>query len=342
MQRASTAPHLPAATRFLRHSLSRAQGDKTRAHAFLIGLLIVVLANAAPLHADGVRPQRFGPYVQQSAIALGNPAGYSRIFPIGAYNLQAGWIEPIAALPWPLFRGSYIETQGNATFSPYQTDFGIAFNLKPIRFFEFGLAYNRLFFPNTLAGFDFPDSTNSDILPSRTRWRPPQILGVDHLSAAGADIFSYQANVTVNAGPIQLHGGGSYSMWDVDSRSHDLILEYRSGLLIKKHDRIGSVNAQALVRPDSGIGFFGFTANGLGVRNQLWWTVQTGLSQNMISAGVSGIRRGQNGGRLYRGLDGWVGYWTWHPQLTGQEHWQKLNLSLQWTWNIQILNLTEQ
>jgi len=299
-------------------------------------------ALAAASQADGVRPQRFGPFLQQSVIAQGNPSGYARNYPFGAYNLQAGWMEPIAALPWPVFRGSYIETQGNATFSPYQTDFGIAFNLKPVRFFEFGLAYNRLFFPNTLAGFNYPDTSNTDILPPRERWRPPQILGVDHLSAAGADIFTYQGNLTANLGPIQLHGGGSYSLWAVDTRSHDLILEYKSGLLIKRHDRIGSLHAQALVRPDSGMGFMGLTSDGFGMRSQLWWTVQTGLTQNLVSAGFSGLRRGRNAGRLYRGLDGWVGYWTWHPQLADQEAWQKLYVSLQWTWNIQILNLTDQ
>src|SRR5690606_33827613 len=229
------------------------------------------------------------------------------------------------------------ETQANATFSPYQSDFGIAFNLKPVRFFEFGMAYNRLFFPNTLAGFDFPDSTNKKVMPERTRWQPSQIFGVDHLTAAGADIFTYQGNLTVNLGPLQLHGGGSYSMWDVDTRSHDLLLEYRSGFLIRRQDRIGSAYAQLLVRPDSGMGFRGFSANGLGIRNQFPLSVQTELAPNLVSAGISGLPGARSGGRLYRGLDGWVGYWTLHPHLDHQKPWQKLHLSLQWTWNIQIL-----
>lgn len=307
-----------------------------------LALASLFLSAAATASVEGVRPQRFGPFLQQSATVHGNPTGYARIFPFGAYNLQAGWMEPIAALPWPVFRGSYIETQGNATFSPYQTDFGIAFNIRPVRFFEFGLGYNRLFFPNTLAGFSTPDSAPAGWLPQRSRWRPTEIFGVDHLSAAGADIFTYQANVTARAGPLQLHGGSSYSMWAVDTRTHDLVLEYRSGLLIKRHDRIGSLHAQALLAPDSGLGFMGFSAQGFGVRNQLWWTVQTDLSQSLVSAGFTGLRRGRNGGKLYRGLDGWIGYWTWHPQLTNQKAWQKLDLSLIWTWNIQILDLTDQ
>jgi hypothetical protein len=307
--------------------------------ALLLGITGALSGNA---RADGVRPQRFGPFLQQSLALTGNPEGYARIFPFASYNLQAGWMEPIAVLPWPLFQGSYIETQANATASPYQTDFGIAFNLKPIRFFEFGIAYNRLFFPNTLAGFNFPDTADAHHLPERYRWRPTEMLHVDQLSAAGADIFTYQANLTVNAGPTQLHAGTSYSMWAVDTRTHDFILEYHSGLLIRRNDRIGSLYAQTLFRPDSGFGALGFSAQGFGIRNQLWWTIQTNLSQNLLSAGFTGLRRGRNGDRLYRGLDGWVGYWTWHPQLADRDPWQKLNLSLQWTWNIQILNLTEQ
>lgn len=321
------------------YAITRSLFITTPVRLAAVFLLAGIATGAA--HADGVRPQRFGPFLQQSLIAQGNPAGYNRVFPFGAYNLQAGWMEPIAALPWPVFHGSYIETQANATFSPYQTDFGIAFNLKPIRFFEFGVAYNRLFFPNTLAGYDFPDSADRSVLPARSRWRPPQIFGADHFTAAGADIFTYQGNVTFNLGPLQLHGGGSYSMWDVDTREHDLVLEYRSGFLIQRRDRIGSTYAQILIRPDSGMGMSGITAHGFGVRNQLLWSVQTELTQNLVSAGFSGLRWGRRGGRLYQGVDGWLGYWTRHPQMDGQNHWQKLNLSLQWTWNIQILNLTD-
>lgn len=306
-----------------------------------IPLALLLLAAAGSL-ADGVRPQRFGPFLQQSVAVSGNPSGYGRIFPFAGYNLQAGWMEPIAVLPWPLFRGSYLETQGNATASPYQTDFGIAFNLKPIRFLEFGIGYNRLFFPNTLAAYGYPDTSDPSRLPEKSRWRPTRIFGADHLTTAGADIFTYQANITVNAGPLQLHGGGFYSMWDVDAPTQNFVLEYRSGLLIRKQDRIGGAYAQGLFRPEGGMEFLGFSADGFGVRNQLWWTVQTELSQNLLSAGFSGLRRGQNENKLYRGLEGWVGYWTWHPQLAGSDPWKKLHLMLQWTWNIQILDLTEQ
>jgi hypothetical protein len=302
---------------------------------------LLVIAAVGGARADGVRPQRFGPFLQQSAALQGNPSGYRHIFPFATYNFQAGWMEPIAVLPWPLFQGSYIETQGNATLTPYQTDLGIAFNIKPIRFFEFGLAYNRLFFPNTLVGFSTPD-TGYAPLPANYRWSPTGMWQADYRTTAGADIFTYQANVTVNTGPLQLHGGTSYSLWDVDTKTHDLILEYRSGLLIKRRDRIGSTNAHILFRPDSGMSMLGFSAQGIGIRDQLWWTVQTDLSQNLISAGFTGLRQGRNAGRLYRGLDGWVGYWTWHPQLKGLESWEKFHVSLQWTWNIQILDLTEQ
>ena len=218
--------------------------------SILVGILGGALAGTA--FGDGVRPQKFGPFLQQSMAFQGNPAGSDYVYPFADYNLQAGWLEPIAILPWPLFKGSYIEAQGNATASPYQVDFGIAFNLKPIRFFEFGLAYNRLVYPYTLAGFSAPDSASADWMPTKHEWQPSEILGADHLQAAGTDIFTYQANLTFDAGPVQLHGGGYYSLWDVDAaHSSDLVLEYRTGLLIHKKDRIGSLYAQTMMVPDA-------------------------------------------------------------------------------------------
>ena len=304
-------------------------------------LICLLLAIAAPTRADGIRPQRFGPFLQQSVSVQGNPAGSDFIYPFADYNLQAGWLEPIAILPSPLFKGSYIEAQGNATVSPYQYDFGIAFNLKPIRFFEFGLAYNRLVFPYTLAGFTAPDSAPTNWVPNNHLWQPTEILGADHLEAAGTDIFTYQANLTFDVGPVQLHGGGFYSLWDVDVQSADVVIEYQTGLLIRPQDRIGSSYVQTMMVPDADSAFLGFTARGWALRNQYWWTVQTDLSQNLVSTGFIGLRRGWNNGRLYRGLDGWVGYWNEHTQLTGKEWWQKVNVNLQWTWNIQILDLTD-
>lgn len=304
--------------------------------------LMTVAALATFSRADGVRPQKFGPFLQQSMAFQGNPAGSDYIYPFADYNLQAGWLEPIAILPWPLFKGSYIEAQGNATASPYQIDFGIAFNLKPIRFFEFGLAYNRLVYPGTLAGFTAPDSAPADWMPPPHEWQPSEILGADHLQTAGTDIFTYQANLTFDAGPVQLHGGGFYSLWDVDAaQSSNLVLEYHTGMLIHKKDRIGSVYAQTMMVPDAESSFLGFTARGWALRDQYWWTVQTGLSQNLLSTGFIGLRRGWNNGRLYRGLDGWVGYWTDHSQLGGRDWWQKVNVSLLWTWNIQILTVAD-
>jgi hypothetical protein len=308
--------------------------------SFIPPALALLAALSGAAHADGVRPQRFGPFLQQSLAVQGNPAGADYVFPSGAYNFQAGWMEPIAILPWPVFKGSYIETQGNATLSPWQYDFGIAFNLKPLRFLEFGLAYNRLVYPYSLAGFTAPEGAGSDWRPTNREWQPPLILAADKLEAAGTDIFTYQANLTFELGPLQLHGGGSYGMWDVDTRQ-DVVLEYRTGLLIRPQDRIGSAYLQTLVSPGPESSFLGFTARGWAVRNQYGWTVQTKLDQNLLSTGFIGLRRGWNDDRQYRGLDGWVGFWTKHPQLEGRQPWQRVNVSLQWTWNIQILNLTD-
>jgi hypothetical protein len=283
-----------------------------------------------------VRPKRFGPFLQQGIELDGSPAGFRQTPTFGAYNFQAGWIEPIGVLPWGIFRGTYVETQGNATLSPYFSDVGTIFNLKPIRFVEIGLGYNRLLFHYSLAGFQGTQ------LPEPDRWRTLDILRSDSLEAAGADVFTFHSNFTVDLARLQLHAGGFRSLWDVDVRdARDIFFEYRSGLLVRKRDRINSLYGQALLNLEPHLGFLGFMARGVEVRDQYWWTSQTGLSQHLLSAGFSGWRWGRNSGRLYRGLDALLGFWISHPQLDNRPWQERLHVSLIWTWNVQILNLTE-
>lgn len=299
----------------------------------------VVLASLLLAHGDGVRPLRFGPYLQQDVLLEGSPFGSRYMPPSGAYNLQVGWMEPINILPHPLFRGTYLETQGNATVSPYQSDVGVIFNLKPIRFLEGGLGYNRLLFPYTLVGFN--TGGNKDSLPSPERWRTTEILDLRKREAVGADVFTFQANFTMDVGPVQLHAGAFRSLWDVDVTDRDVVLEYHSGLLIQKRERINSFYGQTLIKMNPDFMLAGITARGIEFREQYWWATHTGLDEHLLSVGLSGIRRGRNNDRLYHGLDGLVGYWVAHPQLRGGDVLKRFHLSLQWMWNIQILHLGE-
>jgi hypothetical protein len=300
---------------------------------FLFAALATATLSMA--HDDGAQILRFGPFLQQGFTLEGSPAGYRYLPPSGSYNFQAGWMEPISILPKALFRGTYLETQGNATLSPYQADIGVVFNLRPIRFLEGGLGYNRLLFPNTLIGF------HGDSLPGLASWRTKEILGTGNREIAGADVFTFHVNATMNAGWFELRAGGFRSLWDVQVSDRDIFLEYHSGFLMKKRDRINSMYAQAMFNLEPYFQWEGFTARGLAIRDQYWWTTRTGLSQNLVSAGLTGFRRGHNDDRSYHGLDGLIGFWTDNPQLNGQDWWKHFYLSLQWTWNIQILHLGE-
>ncbi len=296
--------------------------------------LLGILALAVPVaHADWVRPTRFGPFLQQGFSAEGSPVGYHFLPPSGSYTFQAGWMEPINILANDLFHGSYLETQGNATISPYQSDIGIVFNIKPIRFLDAGLGYNRLLFPYTLVGFDS--------VPNLAQWRTTEIVDRRKRAAVGADVFTFHGNVTVDIGRVQLHAGGTHSLWDVDVQDEKFLLEYRSGLLIEKQDHVNSLYAQTLLNLEPYLSFWGFTARGFEARDQYTWTDHTELAENLVSVGFSGLRWGRNDNRKYHGLDGFVGVWIEHPQLQGKSLGNRLYLSLQWMWNIQILNLGE-
>jgi hypothetical protein len=282
--------------------------------------------------ADGVRPERFGPFLQQGFGFRGNPAGWRDVPLTGSYSFQAGWMEPINAPSGFLFRSTYVEAQGNAEISPYQADIGTAFNLKPIRFLEAGVGYNRLLFHKSLVGFPAQGP------PSQ--WRAMELIRADVREWAGADVFTFQGNATVNMGRLQLHAGAQRELWDVDASEHEFLVEYQTDFLIRKRDRINSVYGQLHLNLEPYLAFLGFTMRGFTLRQQFWWTSQTELQQHLVSGGISGLRWGRNSGRRYRGLDVFTGWWLEHPQVPGDAGTKSLYLNLQWVWNIQVLRLS--
>lgn len=311
---------------------------KKPARCFFFRFLIIpVFIPATLLHADSVRPLRFGPFLQQSLLLEGSPAGYRYIPPSAYYNVELGWMESVSIIPISLFSQTYFEAQANATISPFQSDAGMLFNIKPIRYLEGGLAYNRLLFPYTLVGFDLP----VDSLPNPDQWQTSDIHLQRKHNAVGADVFTYQGNMTFDLGRVQLHLGASRSLWDVDVTDRNVLLEYRSGLLIQKRDRINSLYAQSSLKMDPKRAWWGFTAQEFTLRDQYLWTTHTGLEENLISAGFTGLRRGHNDFRSYHGFDGFIGYWTANPQFNGKDWWNRCQLRLQWLWNVQILYLRE-
>jgi hypothetical protein len=262
--------------------------------------------------------------------------------PTGSVDIKAGWMEPISILHNALFHGAFLETRGNATLSPYQSNVGVLFNLKPVRFLEGGLEYTRLLFPHSMVGFSQPAGSSTDWLPSQSQWQTSQIFDSSLRETIGSDVFTFHGNLMVDIGRVQLLAGAFRSLWDVDTQDRDILLEYNSGLLIKKKDRINSVYAQTLLNLDPYFsGWGGFTAQGILLRDQYTWTTHTHLSENLVAVGFAGLRRGRNDDRSYHGLDVEIGYWTQHPQFNGKGLAPRLHLALQWMWNIQILHLGE-
>ncbi len=303
--------------------------------------LLAFLPAALPIRADDVRPIRFGPYLQQSVTLAGNPVGWRYVPPNGSYGFQAGWIEPIGPPTDGLFRGTYLEAEASATASPFESDAGTGFNLKPLRFLEGGIKYNRVLFPNTLVGFNPPDGAPNNWLPNVDQWRAFDILEAGLRETAGADVFTFHGSATVDLGRLQLHAGGFRSLWDVDVQDQEIIFEYNSNLLIRKRDRLSSLYGQAFLDLEPYLHAGPFTLRGFTVRDQYWSTTETGQQQNLASVGFTDLRLGHNTGRRYRGLDGFVGFWTDHPQLDNLGGWEHLRLNFEWVWNVQILHLTD-
>jgi hypothetical protein len=302
-----------------------------------ISRLLVILAIAGAgfgkASADTVKPLMFGPFFMNQISITGSPAGYDYILTNGFYHFQVGWIEPISQGTSGLFSETYFETDGNLNVSPFTSDVGTTFNLKPLRYLEVGLSYNRMMFHNSMVSFASPDG-----LPDKKLYRPDEILS-RHQEVGGADIFTYHANFTLDLGPAQLYLSGSRTLWDMDAKGKDYVYEYGDGLLLSIRDRVNYGMAQMTfdLRPHSIFHTMSFV--GLALRDQYWSTEKSDLKKNLISGGITGIRLGQNSRFQRRGLDLSLGYWTLHDQIPSGAFWKSWVAIADWQWNIHVLKI---
>ncbi len=294
---------------------------------------------AASAWSLGYRPVRFGPYLQQSFAMEGGLTSRQYVLPNGNYRFLAGWVEPIGLLPWGIMRGTYLEVQAKMMVSPFESDVGTAFNLKPLRWLDFGLVYNRLLFNNSLVGFERPTGMDESWIPPTSQWRLSSLVDSEK-SVAGADVFVFQGNFLLDFWRWSLRLGGSRGLWDIETRRKDYVFEYESGFLIQKRDRINSLTGQLFFDLQPWVTFFGLTMRGAQLQGETWFTDRTDLQKTLFSAGFEGLRWGRNDSRRYRGLDARIGYWSEHPQLKSAESWERLHFQLNWLWNSQLLNLT--
>jgi hypothetical protein len=302
----------------------------------LLPVFLFVLGLGSGLAAnEGFQDIRFGPYVYNELLMGMSPVGDDRVLPIGSYRLQIGWIEPITLDGQSYANCTFIETDGHFDVSPYQTDFGTTFSIKPFRIFEFGLTYNRLIFNESLVGFDYgPDGQ----LPLAKSWSAGNVLGHQPASGVGADVFTFNAAFHLKVSRLSISVDGSRSLWDVDIVANELLYEYASDLLIKKRDRIHRLTSEIrfhlpdwnLIKP--------FSLQGITFQDRYVYTNQTRLEKNLLAFGLAGFRFGSDSHKQKRGLDLTLGYFTDHPQLKNADFPNRLYLSAEWKWNVDFLS----
>ena len=301
----------------------------------LFAVLAIIATCSRELPADTVKPLLFGPFFLNQISLSGSPAGYDYILTNGLYHFQVGWIEPIAQGSEGIFSETYFETDGNFNVSPFTSDIGTTFNVKPLRYLEVGLSYNRMLFLNSMVSFAIPGGG----LPDKGLYRPDEILS-RHKELGGADIFSYHGNLTFDVGPAQLYLSDSLTLLDIDAKGKDFVYEYGDGLLVSIRDRVNHAMAQISydLRPHSVFHTLSFV--GLALRDQYWSTShQTRIKKNLVSGGITGIRFGQNSQFQRRGLDLSLGYWTLHDQLPSGDFAKSWMIIADWQWNIHVLRI---
>jgi hypothetical protein len=295
--------------------------------------------------ADSIKPTVFGPFFMNQITVTGSPAGYEYVLTNGSYHFQVGWIEPLSENSRGLFGETYFETNGNLNVSPFTSDIGTTFNLKPLKYLEIGLSYNRMMFHNSMVTFSRPGSNS---LPSELV-KPENILS-DHKEPGGADIFTYQANLTFDIGRTQTYLFASRALWDIDAKGKDFVFDYGDDLPIRTRDRVNFMMAQFSVDLKPWSLFNSVSFMGIDVRDQYWITTQSKLERtptdmkiavekNLVSVGITGFRFGRNPERQRRGLDLFVGYWTNHYQIPEGDIAKSILLTADWKWNIHFLKM---
>jgi len=300
----------------------------------ITGILFAVLAPlSSNIHADSVKLLHFGPFFMNQLNISASPVGFHDVLSDIRYHFQIGWIEPLAENAKGIFSETYFETDGDFNFSPFTSNIGTTFNLKPIRYLEFGLSYNRLVFHNSMVTF-------KDVSVTPDMWKPSLILPPENRAGGGADIFTFQGNVTYNMGPIQWYFYASRMLFDIDAKGRNFVYEYGNDILIKPRDRINTFILQSFIdlRPHSIFKSVSYT--GIILKDQYWFSDHTELEKNLVSAGISGFRFGVNPERQRRGLDLSLGYWTSNPQISRDDEWTKnIMILADWKWNIQFLKI---
>lgn len=306
----------------------------------------MVLALLIPdVGADSIKPTVFGPFFMNQVTVTASPAGYRYVMTNGSYHFQVGWIEPLSENAKGLFGETYFETNGNFNVSPFASDVGTTFNLKPFRYLEIGLSYNRLMFHNSMVTFSRPGSTS---LPKELI--TPENVFSENKEPGGADIFTYQANLTFDIGRTQTYLFASRALWDIDAKGKDFVFDYGDDLPIRTRDRVNFLMAQFSLDLKPWSLFKSVSFMGIDVRNQYWITAQSKLEltptdtkntveKNLLSVGITGFRFGRNPERQRRGLDLFVGYWTKHYQIPEGEIGNSILLTADWKWNIHFLKM---
>ncbi len=302
--------------------------------AFLLGIGAIA-AFHAQADEQGFPDIRFGPYVYNEIHVGASPVGEEGVLPMGSYHLQFGWIEPISLDSKSSFACTYLETDGHFDVSPYQTDLGTTFSIKPFRLFEFGLTYNRLIFNESLVSFGYDPQGR---LPEASSWSAGKVLKHQPGDGVGADVFTFTGAVHMQLEPVTLVLEASSSFWDIDIIDNDLVYEYDSDLLIAKRERIQRLSGDLSFELPRMQLLLPFTVHAITLQDRYIYATHTQLEKNLIAFGLSGFRYGKDSPSQRRGLDFKAGYFTHHPQLEGASFGRRIYLSLDWKWNIDFLS----
>ncbi|MBF0430820.1 MAG: hypothetical protein HQK83_06045 [Fibrobacteria bacterium] len=261
-----------------------------------------------------------------------SPFAYETSIPNGSYTLEAGWIEPFFNSQSKDFYYTYMNPSVNVQIYPYSSLFTAFFNMRFIKFAQFGMGYKRLFFHGTMMAYDRR--------PQLEDWKPLELLKdiPENLQVGGADIFFYQFGFSIPLKVVNFNFLGSSEHWDVATEGFSHVYLYSYDILIESQDQIYQVNTELEFLPGKNyspiIKNNFLTTKSPTIQNSKITSDQVGYMKNSIIFGLSRIPISK---KFKISMDIYTGYWTTHPHIHKTHFFKPLILSADLDWDITLV-----
>jgi hypothetical protein len=284
--------------------------SQIRALFLIIGYIVLVC------RAEDEFEKKYGAYLYQEISTLHSPTAFNQVLSNGWYNLEIGWIEPISLTSNVKKCNTYMNPSFFINVTPFSSYYSALFNLRILKWLQFGAGYKRVLFHGTMTGFEQK--------PSLSEWRPIKVIRKipEHWHIGGADIF--HTNFMVHL-PLSHFADFNLTLtienWNVDASGLSYVYLFSKDILISSKDTTYQFRYELELRPGKQY------CPVLGNDNLV--AKNSDFNKNLI---LTGIRKIPFIKHLY--INAYLGYWSNHPHIRRDDVLNSLLISADLHWDL--------